>query len=171
MCVTQLIHVCHTTHSCVSHCTLQSPEPKHNEVVTIPTEQQPSGVCKINCYYVINKVPPMLQHVAPCCTVLHRVAACCSVMQQPSGVCKINCFVISKVPPLCSMVQRVEACCSVVQRGAAWRSVVQRGAACCSSQVGCQKSIVTMSSTRYLPCVACCSMLQCVALCCSSQGG
>ena len=53
----------------------------------------------------------MLQCDVACCSVLQRVAACCSVLQ-----CDVVC---------CSVFQRVAACCSVLQCVAVCCSVLQ----------------------------------------------
>jgi len=66
----------------------------------------------------------VLQCIAPCCTVLHRVAPCCSVLQCVA-VC---CSVLHRVAPCCAVLQCVAVCCvysSVLQCVAVCRSVLQ----------------------------------------------
>ena len=71
------------------------------------------------------QVPTHVQCAAVCCSVLQRVAVCCTWILLPA-------FGDSKSQHKYIVVQRGAAWCSVVQRGAAWCSVVQRVAACCS---------------------------------------
>jgi len=76
----------------------------------------------------------VLQCVAVYCSVLQRIAVCCSVLQ---------CAAV-----YCSVLQCIAVCCSVLQCVAVWCSVLQCVVACCS----------------VLQCVAvCCSVLQCNA--------
>jgi len=65
------------------------------------------------------------------CSVLQRVATCCSVFSK-SWYVKLRCVRFScawsmstSVAVWCSVVQRVAACCSVLQRVAACCSVLQ----------------------------------------------
>jgi len=74
------------------------------------------------------------RHFSACCSVMQRVAACCSVGVIPRSVS--------------SSYFRVAVCCSVLQRVAVCCSVLQCVALCCNYHV--------LHSVA-----ACCSVLQC----------
>ena len=63
--------------------------------------------------------------VTVCCSVLQRVAACCSALYVllSYGTCRV----------CSSVLQCIAACCSMLQRVAIPCSVLQRVAACCSA--------------------------------------
>jgi len=85
----------------------------------------------------------VLQYVAARCSVLQRVAVCCSVMLR--GFAERHDRRLLTV--CCSAPQCVAVCCRVLQCG----PVLQCAAMCCS----------------VLQCAAvCCSVLQCAAVCC-----
>jgi len=122
-----------------------------------------------------------LQCDAVCCSVLQCVAVWCSVMQCVA-VC---CSVLQCVAVCCSVSQCVAVCCSVLQCVAVCCSVLQCVAVRCSSIVmpymvywhiliaylKCNGEFIVIS---YLKCSSIsiwysCSVLQCVAVCCSSM--
>ena len=87
------------------------------------------------------------------CSVLQRVAACCSVLQRvvlsPTCSDRYTCVAVS-----CTVLQRVAACCSVLQRVILYCSALQLA--------------ISPTGTHVLQCViVCCSVLQRVAACCS----
>jgi len=69
-----------------------------------------------------------------CCSVLQRVAECCSALQAHYGRVSLNCSTkaLLCVAVCCSVLQYVAACCSVLQCVAVCCSVLQRVEACCS---------------------------------------
>ena len=66
---------------------------------------------------------PFLQGVVACCSycsVLHRVAACCSVLQRvvssEAANVSLEALLLQCVAACCSLLQCVAACCNMLQR-------------------------------------------------------
>ena len=92
---------------------------------------------------------PLLQCDTVCCSMLQRVAVCCS-----GAVILINVKNIESQDRCCCVLQWVAVGCSE------WQCV----AVCCS---GLQCVAVCRGALCMSPCKPCCSVLQCVAVCCS----
>jgi len=137
------------------------------------------------------------QCVAVCCSVLQCVAVCCSVLQcvavcysvlQCVAVC---CSVLQCVAVCGSVLQCVTVCCSVLQCdcvhtktnafGNGPLDLVQKRIhshpyewsmshmlACRGRWMSCYNMETHMMQSREYELIACCSVLQCVAVCCSS---
>ena len=89
--------------------------------------------------------------------MLHRVAACCSVLQLAASWCSVvQCGVVwcnvSQRVVYCSVVPSVATCCSMLQCATVYCSMLQCVAACCS--VG-----VYMSLSEACP-PKCCDKIQ-----------
>jgi len=80
------------------------------------------------------------------CSVLQRVAACCSVLQCALTYCRQEQRQLVRIAVCCSVLQCVAVCYSVLQRVAV-----------------CTDTLQTRAKTTR----PCCSELQCVAVCCS----
>jgi len=95
--------------------------------------------------------------VAACCSVLHRVAVCCNLVQCVSSA---SASAVDRWFVWCKVVERVAACCRVVQGVVIWCSVSSASASAVDRLLVC---------SRMLECVALgglyCSVLQCVAVC------
>jgi len=117
-----------------------------------------------------------------CCSVLQRVAVCCSALQCDDEYCHRH-RAARNVAVCCSVLQRVAVCCSVVvstviaielskpvlQCAAVRCSVLQCVAVCCSvSQcvaVCYSVSQCVASDDEHLSLLYSCPHLQCVAVC------
>jgi len=126
-------------------------------------------------FYKVSKIK-MSPCVAVCCSVLQRVAACCSVTMslkwlshKVSKITKSPCVAVC-----CSVLQCVAACCSVTM-SLKWPStksvksqclpVLQRVAAFCSVTMSLKWLFHKVSRITMSPCVAvCCSVLQRLAV-------
>ena len=101
--------------------------------------------CSAYEHWVLPIFSSFFRYDALCCSVLLRVAACCSMLQL------LQCAAVS-----CSVLQCLAVCRSVLQ-------CVQCVAACCSVL---QCAAVSCSVLQCVQCVAvCCSVLQYVAVC------
>jgi len=106
--------------------------------------------------------------VAVCCSVLQRIAVCCSmyisylVTTWRAGETMASVSVLQRVAACCSALQRVAVCCSVLQ----FACIIPRDNLTCRRDNGFCICVAVCCSV--LQCVAvCCSVLPCVALCCS----
>jgi len=93
----------------------------------------------------------VVQCVAVCCSVLQCVAVCCSVLLQCEAVCCRSCLF---TPDL-----QIQVCCSISQ------CVV----AVCDSVLQFLFPPTASTAPGVLQCAALnyCSVLQCIAVCCS----
>jgi len=94
--------------------------------------------------------------VAVCCSVLQRVAVCCSAWQCQTPDASHSCLQTQQSAVSCSVLQCVAVCCSVLQ---------------CMAVSDARRLTLLPANTAIsseLQCVAvCCSVMQCVAVCCS----
>ena len=117
-----------------------------------------------------------LQDIILCCSVLHCVAVCCSMLQHVYVTWLVHVTYSTFFKTLyCSVLQCVAVCCSVLQCVAVCWNVLQCVAVCCSTYMWCGSykwheapfpRHYTAVCYSVLQCVAvCCSVLQCVAVC------
>jgi len=138
-----------------------------------------------------------LQGVAVCCSVMQDVAECVAVRYSvfQSGVVRLGraslhiFSVVQYVAVCCRVLRGGVACCSVSQCGTVWCGAVRCGAICCSGLQGVAVWCSVLQWGRlakvcrcflirhllsyvcmYVYTYICCSVMQCVAVCCSEVG-
>ena len=119
----------------------------------------------------------MLQCVAVCCRVFHRVAVCCSVLHRVASS-PLRTYIRTKWVPRVTRGAHLEKGFWGSDCGAVWCSVAHCVVLCCSVSTMCCRGVHLEKGfygfwrleKEFLGCkccVICCSVLLCVAVCCN----
>ena len=122
----------------------------------------------IHIYTMVRAMRYFLQDIILCCSVLHCVAVCCSMLQHVYVTWLVHVTYSTFFKTLyCSVLQCVAVCCSVLQCVAVCWNVLQCVAVCCSTYMWCGSYKWHEAPFPRHYTAVCYSVLQCVAVCCS----